>query len=269
MVISADFALMLDLVLKMLLVSGVAAEREILRRAASMAPVSIQIVEHGNVDDGRLVCEMLARDSFDFVCLDSRMARPGRVAALNSARAAKERPLTILIGAAKASTREVLTDGLDFDAVLAKPIELSEARAVFERAVRARLPNRVLVVDDSATVRSIVRKVLQASRFRLHAEEADEGIQALAQMRSGRYDIVFLDCNMPGLDGFATLREIKRSHPHIEVVMITATRDERMAERARAAGAKAFLFKPFFAKDIDEVLHSLFGLNAPRIAQPA
>jgi hypothetical protein len=52
--------------------------------------------------------------------------------------------------------------------------------------------------------------------------------------------------------------------------MITATKDERVADRARADGAKAFLFKPFFAQDVDEVLHELFGLNAPKsVRSPA
>jgi CheY-like chemotaxis protein len=261
---------MLDLVsLRMLLVSGVAAERELLRRAAAMASVSIEIVEQLDVEDAAKVCDILEQGGFDFVLIDSRMPRAGRVAVLGTARLAKERPFVILIGAAKATTREVLTDGLEFDGVIAKPIEAEEARAVIERCGRARLPSRVLVVDDSSTVRTIVRKVLQASRFRIDTEEASEGAAALDRMRSGRYDIVFLDCNMPGLDGFATLSEIRRMHPQTQVVMITGARDDRVAERARAAGAKGFLYKPFFAKDIDDVLHSLFGLSAAKPAKVA
>ena len=85
-------------------------------------------------------------------------------------------------------------------------------------------------------------------------------------MRSGRFDIVFLDCNMPGIDGFATLAEITRNHPRVGTVMMTATRDRSIAARAQAAGAKGFLFKPFFPKDIDAVLHGLFGLNARKAA---
>ena len=140
---------------------------------------------------------------------------------------------------------------------------------MLHRCARARLPSRVLVVDDSATVRSVVRKVLQTSRFRLDSEEADEGVAALERMRSGRFDIVFLDCNMPGLDGFAILREIERNHPQVQVVMISGTRDERVSARARAAGAKGFLFKPFFAPEIDAVMHTLFGLNTPIPARSA
>ena len=56
----------------------------------------------------------------------------------------------------------------------------------------------VLIVDDSSTVRSVIRKVLQASRFRLNSDEADEGAKAIAQVEKQPYDIVFLDCHMPG-----------------------------------------------------------------------
>ena len=65
---------------------------------------------------------------------------------------------------------------------------------------------------------------------------------------------------MPGLDGFATLAVLKRAHPDIKVVMMTGTRDVRIEDRARAEGATDFLYKPFFAKDIDAVLNRLFGL---------
>jgi FixJ family two-component response regulator len=53
-------------------------------------------------------------------------------------------------------------------------------------------------------------------------------------------------------------------YPDMKVVMITGTRDVRIEDRARASGAKDFLYKPFFAKDIDAVLNRLFGLMHPR-----
>jgi FixJ family two-component response regulator len=76
--------------------------------------------------------------------------------------------------------------------------------------------------------------------------------------------MIFLDCHMPGLDGFATLDEIRRARPDAKVVMMTGTRDVRIEDRAHAEGARDFLYKPFFAKDIDAVLNRLFGLMRPR-----
>jgi CheY-like chemotaxis protein len=159
-------------------------------------------------------------------------------------------------------TREVLTDGLEVDSALAKPIDLQEACDLLNRCIRARLPKRVLIVDDSSTVRSVIRKVLLASRYRLETEEAQDGAAAIALAKKQRFDFVFLDCEMPVVDGFTALAEFKRDHAAMEVVMITGTRDFRIEDRARAGGAKDFLFKPFFAKDVDAVLNRLFGLTA-------
>ncbi len=103
-------------------------------------------------------------------------------------------------------------------------------------------------------MRSIVRKILSASRFALEVQEAEEGIAALGLLRTGNFGIVFLDYNMPGLNGFETLSEIKREIPGVAVVMMTSTLDNAIADRAHASGALAFLKKPFYPKDIDAVL---------------
>ena len=122
------------------------------------------------------------------------------------------------------------------DSVVMKPADADQAQALIERCARLRLPNRVLVVDDSLTMRSIVRKILVASRFRLDLAEAQEGIDALRQIASGKFDLVFLDYNMPGLNGVETLSEIKRQCPDLHVVIMTSTADEA-SRNARAAPA--------------------------------
>ena len=68
--------------------------------------------------------------AFDVVFADSRMPKAGRQQLLDAIRAAKERPLAILVGAAELKTREVLTDGLAVDGVLAKPIDAAGAAAI-------------------------------------------------------------------------------------------------------------------------------------------
>jgi CheY-like chemotaxis protein len=250
--------------LKMLIVSEAVAERELLRRLANQASVPIDVSEVEAAAGEWPACEALKRDRYDLVFLDSRMPKTGRQAVLTAIREAQGRPLAILIGAAALKTREVVTDGLEIDGTLAKPIDPGEAGDLIANCVRARVPNRVLIVDDSSTVRAVVRKVLQASCFRLDADDAEDGTAALAKAKAQRFDIVFLDCQMPGLDGFATLAELRRTQPNAKVVMITGTRDFRIEDRARAEGASDFLFKPFFAKDIDAVLCRVFGLMRSR-----
>ena len=246
--------------LKILIVSEAASDRDLLRRAAAEASVPIDASELDAPGDPVAMAELLASQNFDVVFFDSRIAKPVRQEFLNVIRAAVSRPLAVLIAPATLKTREVFTDGLDVDSALAKPIDLQETRDLFACCIRARLPQRVLIVDDSSTVRSVVRKVLQASRCKLTAEEAADGSAAIELAKKQRFDIVFLDCQMPGLDGFATLSALKSAHPDLKVVMITGTRDHRIEDRARSEGARDFLFKPFFAKDIDAVLNRMFGL---------
>lgn len=250
--------------LKMLIVSDSVVERDLIRNEASFASIPVEVTTVDATDDGAAACALLAKESADVVLCDSRISKSGRQKLFDAVRAAKDRPLAILIGAASLKTREVLTDGLVVDGVLAKPINVEELRTLIGNCVRARLPNQALIVDDSSTARTVIRKVLQASRFRFNSEEADEGTKALEQAGQQHYDIIFLDCNMPGLDGFATLIELKRRRSNAKVVMMTGTRDIRIEDRARADGASDFLFKPFFASDIDAVLSRLFGLMRPR-----
>jgi CheY-like chemotaxis protein len=249
--------------LRLLIVSEAAAERELVRQAALQASIPIDISQI-EVADAAAVRNSLASADYDVVFFDSRLSKSARQEVLDIVRAARGRPLAILIGAAALKTREVLTDGLEIDGALAKPIDQQELTDLIKHCVRARVPNRVLIVDDSSTVRSVIRKVLDATRFRLDPEEAADGAAAIERAKKKRFDIVFLDCQMPGIDGFATLEALKLSHPDTKVVMITGTRDVRIEDRARAEGARDFLYKPFFAKDMDAVLNRLFGLMRPR-----
>jgi CheY-like chemotaxis protein len=251
------------LTLKMLIVSDAAAEREAIRRVAVEASIPIEVTE---VEPGAKINAItdLLSTPFDIVLFDSRMPKGDRQTLLEAIRAAQSRPLAILVGAAEMKSREVLTDGLEVDGTLAKPIDASEARMLINNCSRARLPRRVLIVDDSSTVRSVIRKVFQASRYKLEAEEAEEGGAAIALSKKQHFDMVFLDCHMPGVDGFETLAHFRRSHPDTKIVMITGTRDFRIEDRAHAEGAVDFLYKPFFAKDIDAVLNRVFGLMRPK-----
>jgi CheY-like chemotaxis protein len=177
-------------------------------------------------------------------------------AVVQTARSLGPAPLIVVCGASHAH-RPPGVDG-----VIPRPKVIDEARRLTDLCIRATLPNRVLIVDDSSTMRSIVRKILSASRFRLQVEESSDGPRALLQVRSGRFGIVFVDYNMPGFDGLDTLREIRRQHEDVAVVMITSSLDAALAARAIAAGAFAFLKKPFYPGDIDAILERYYGLNS-------
>ncbi len=254
-----------DLVaLKILVVSDAVSERKALRDAAANGSVLIDVAEIDRIDDANRVCNALSDGNVDVVFIDSRMSHETRHAVINATRAAPALPLVISIGSADLSAGQLAAEGFSVDGLLAKPIEPGDARTLLDSCMRARLPRRVLVVDDSITVRSVIRKVLQSSRYRLEVDEAGDGTAALAAADKQKFDVVLLDCNMPGLDGFTTLSTFLRSHADTKMVMVTATNDTKNADKARAAGAHDVLCKPFYAKDIDSVMNRLHGLIASK-----
>jgi FixJ family two-component response regulator len=71
---------------------------------------------------------------------------------------------------------------------------------------------------------------------------------------------------MPGLNGFEMLAEIKRQFPRLGVFLMSSAQDKALAERARVAGAAAFLKKPFYPADIDVLMDAFHRLRPPRRA---
>jgi two-component system, chemotaxis family, chemotaxis protein CheY len=116
-----------------------------------------------------------------------------------------------------------------------------------------------LVVDDSSVIRKVARRILEGLQFEI--SEAEDGAQALAMCRGALPDVVFLDLNMPRMDGMTFLKEM-RSLPggrRPKVVFCTAERDIAHITRALDAGADEYIMKPF-NKDIVEAKFHQAGL---------
>jgi CheY-like chemotaxis protein len=108
------------------------------------------------------------------------------------------------------------------------------------------LSRAVLVVDDDRFIRKLVATTLE-DVWEIDLHEAANGLEALEVARYTRPAIVFLDVDMPGLDGIDTCRRL-RAHPATRestIVMLTATQGERTERLAEEAGADLFLTKPF------------------------
>lgn len=244
-----------DLVsIRMLCVTAAQPNRDLWLQGAGRASVPVDF-ESG---DAAEAVAKLANGGVDICVVDADLPAAELARVIKAARAAE--PAPFVVGFAPPERARI--EGVD--GMLVRPGDLDEARNAVELCVRVKFPTRVLVVDDSGTMRSIVRKILSASRFALDVHEASEGNAAVNQLRAGKFGMVFLDYNMPGLNGFETLSQIKRDNPDVSVVIMTSTLDNAIAERARAAGALAFLKKPFYPADIDAVLERYFGLSATR-----
>jgi CheY-like chemotaxis protein len=227
-------------------------DRDLFRQAAASLRVPIELE---CADGAPAVAACIAAGS-DLVYLDNSFPPAEMVQIVAAARTAPARPFTILLAAPNGEISPFVTDAL-----AAKPDDLAQARRLIERSIRVRLPSRALIVDDSPTMRSIVRKLLSATGFPLEVSEADEGFAALKRVGQAGIDLVFLDYNMPGLSGIETLAEFKREKRRVDVVIMTSASDEALPDRAREYGA-AFLKKPFYPADIEAVLCRYYGLRA-------
>lgn len=110
----------------------------------------------------------------------------------------------------------------------------------------AAAPIHVLIVDDSVVMRRILARALERDPLGASTESATNGRLALLKIAHRRPDVVVLDVEMPELDGFATLAELRRTHPQLPVVLFSSV-DERSAAVALEAlslGATDFVIKP-------------------------
>ncbi len=232
-------------------VSSSGEQRDLLRRAAAAATLPIELIE---ADGAASACRSLT-GTIDLVLLDAALGSGeiGRVVA--AARGAANPPFTVLLAEAAAAAP------FPTDALAAKPSRREEADRLMECVPRVRLPSRVLIVDDSATMRAIVRKILAATRFPLEIFEAGQGSEGIELARQVEFNVVFLDYNMPGFSGLETMAEFRRENRRPTFVLMTSTAGDAVAARARTQGA-AFLKKPFFPADIEALLCSFYGLEA-------
>jgi signal transduction histidine kinase/HPt (histidine-containing phosphotransfer) domain-containing protein len=111
---------------------------------------------------------------------------------------------------------------------------------------------RVLVVEDSPVNQRVALGLL--AKLGYGAEAVDAGTAALAQLAGGEYAAVLMDCQMPGLDGYATTAELRRRGWHGPVIALTANATSGERERCLAAGMDDYLAKPLRSTELATTL---------------
>jgi two-component system chemotaxis response regulator CheY len=112
---------------------------------------------------------------------------------------------------------------------------------------------RVLLADDSGTMRTIIRRSLEALGVSQIVEAAD-GNQAVAQFQPGGFDLVLTDWNMPGKTGIEVIRAVRAVDRSTPIVMITTEAEKSRVLEAIQAGVTDYLVKPFTTDKLKEKL---------------
>ena len=113
---------------------------------------------------------------------------------------------------------------------------------------------RVLTVDDSASMRALLRSALASRGF--DVEQCEDGQEALEWLASNEVDVIITDINMPRLDGFGLIEKLRATALHADrpILVLTTESSDEKKQRARQAGATGWIVKPFDADKLTTAL---------------
>jgi DNA-binding NarL/FixJ family response regulator len=116
---------------------------------------------------------------------------------------------------------------------------------------------RVLIADDHRLIAEGIKRSLELSGDFEVVAEAQTGTQVLPLIRRCNPDLVLLDLRMPGMDGLTTLEHIKRDHPSVKVVVLSASTDQQVIQTALSKGANAYVVKSVNPSDLSAALRQV------------
>jgi two-component system, chemotaxis family, chemotaxis protein CheY len=121
---------------------------------------------------------------------------------------------------------------------------------------------KILVVDDSPTIRKLIGYVLRKKDY--VTEEAEDGMDAMEKLSASDIDLVIVDLNMPNMDGISFVRNLRNSYFNLDlpVIMLTTTSDDDLRKEAYGAGVNMFLNKPIQPEVLIYKIESLLGGGA-------
>ena len=123
---------------------------------------------------------------------------------------------------------------------------------------------RILVVEDSETMRSMIASTLEEIGGKIEITEAESGFEALRHLPREKFDLIVTDINMPDINGLELVSFVKSNEAYrsIPLIIISTERSERDREKGMGLGADAYLVKPFEPSQLTEIAESLLA-NPP------
>lgn len=118
--------------------------------------------------------------------------------------------------------------------------------------------NKVLVVDDAAFMRMMIKDILRKGGFEV-VGEAEDGTKAVEKYKELRPDLVTMDITMPDMDGITAVKEIRKLDGNAQIIMCSAMGQQAMVIDAIQAGAKDFVVKPFQPERVLEAVRKVLS----------
>lgn len=250
---------------------ALADDAEVLRRGLADLLSELPGVEVvGEAADAQQTIALVREQQPDALVLDFRMPGGGGLAVLEALKTAPRPPVVIVLtnypepayraSCLAAGADYFLDKSTEFDQVarIIKTLQAGDAPARPPQPVGR--PKRVLVTDDSATMRRMVMATLQTLP-NVVFDQAGSGLEAIERLALAHTDLMVLDLNMPDMHGFEVLRFVRshQAYQNLPIIVLTTRGDDASRAEALAAGASAYLTKPFQPAALAQCARQLLG----------
>lgn len=256
---------------KVVIVDDAAAVRSLLR--ALLAEEGYGIV--GELASGAGLPELVARAEPDVVCLDYHLPGSDGIELLKVLHESHPDVAVILItgssepdlesAAAEAGAAGFIRKPFSPEKILRELGQVVQARRLLTAARRTGMPHSVrearataVVADDSGTMRQLLKAILEHAAVEV-VGEAWDGKQAVELVTERRPQLVFLDIDMPVMDGLEALAAIRAAHPAAKVLMVTGNASREAIVQAGKVGARGYILKPFQPAKVAEAIEKLLA----------
>lgn len=254
---------MLHKVIRTLIADDSSVARDVVKAGVSVHRDK-RYIETDIANDGAQALAVLTRKAIDIAFVDINMPGfngPQIVRAMRETQSAN--CLVIAMSSGMTEQAEAVFKEFGTYHFLKKPFKPDDVADIIASYMLMTTSYPILIVDDSATMRKLTRRILEGSRFNFDITEADSADTALRAVATGKFKIVLTDFHMPGADGLELAGSIRDLSSKISIYMMS-TNDTSYLERSAAfIGINGFLKKPFTSCDIDSLMHKMLGVTAP------
>ncbi|MGL4727287.1 MAG: response regulator [Bosea sp. (in: a-proteobacteria)] len=207
--------------------------------------------------------KVLRQSRIDIAYVDLQLQGAAGTEVLGEARRENIKPFLVLTAAAVLPNWAMLATDLFAYEFLKKPCAPEDVVNAIHAFRSMRRPTSILLAESNEVARGLMRKIITASRFRCDIDETDNGRHALKMARTRNYDIALIDSGLSGMSGLETACQLQSQFEGTATVLLLPASNTVLAASLKHFNLQYTLSKPFFARDVDLLLHQVHGLRRP------
>ena len=221
-------------------------------------PIKNNIVQ---VHDGAKCLALLQSEKCDIAFVDINMPEMDGLEALKMSRKNGGDAFVVMMSTEVNDEKRQQARESDAYEYLQKPIKPKDLTDIINNYTRFQTKSDILIVDDSRTVRNVVKRILADSVFKMDIREAGSAKEAISECKFEVPDVLFLDINMPETNGIEALKQMIEQEAAPKTILMTGDKSIEFDKSMLELGVVSLLYKPFYAEDVDRIIHEIFDLR--------